>query len=70
VPGLPEIALRAVRYERPALLTASASRRVSGLFQPTGVAVGPGGAVYVSNYGYNTATDSHSGEILKITGLS
>jgi len=43
---------------------------VSGLFQPTGVAAGPGGAVYVSNYGYNTATNSHPGEILKITGLS
>jgi hypothetical protein len=43
---------------------------VPGLYQPTGVAVGPGGAVYVSNYGYNVATDSHPGELLKITGLS
>jgi streptogramin lyase len=43
---------------------------VPGLYQPTGVAVGPGGAVYVSNDGYNVATDSHPGELLKITGLS
>ena len=42
---------------------------VPGLYQPTGVAVGPGGAVYVSNYGYNLATNSHPGELLKITGL-
>ena len=42
---------------------------VPGLYEPTGVAVGPGGAVYVSNYGFNVATDSHPGEMLKITGL-
>ena len=42
---------------------------VPGLYEPTGVAVAPGGAVYVSNYGYNAATDSHPGELLKITGL-
>jgi len=43
---------------------------VPGLYQPTGVAVGPGGVIYVSNYGANTATASHPGELLKITGLS
>lgn len=43
---------------------------VSGLYQPTGVAVGPGGTIYVSNYGASTATASHPGELLKITGLS
>ena len=43
---------------------------VPGLYQPTGVAVGPGSAVYVSNYGASTATASHPGELLKITGLS
>jgi hypothetical protein len=42
---------------------------VPGLFQPTGLAVGPGGAVYVSNYGFSVATAAHPGEILKITGL-
>jgi hypothetical protein len=42
---------------------------VPGLFQPTGVAAGPGGVVYVSNYGYNLATNNHPGELLKITGL-
>jgi hypothetical protein len=42
---------------------------VSGLFQPTGVAVGSNGAVYVSNYGGSTATAAHPGQILKITGL-
>jgi hypothetical protein len=42
---------------------------VSGLFQPTGVAIGSNGAVYVSNYGGSTATAAHPGEILKITGL-
>jgi hypothetical protein len=43
---------------------------VSGLFQPTGVAVGGNGAVYVSNYGGSTATAAHPGEILKIAGLN
>ena len=43
---------------------------VSGLFQPTGVAVGSHGTVYVSNYGDSVATAAHPGEILKITGLS
>jgi hypothetical protein len=43
---------------------------VTGLFQPTGVAVGSRGTVYVSNYGSSTATAAHPGEILKITGLS
>jgi hypothetical protein len=42
---------------------------VPGLYQPTGVAAGPGGVVYVSNYGGNVATDSHPGQLLKITGL-
>jgi hypothetical protein len=43
---------------------------VSGLFQPTGIAVGSHGTVYVSNYGDNVATSAHPGQILKITGLS
>ena len=43
---------------------------VTGLFQPTGIAIGSHGAVYVSNYGGSTATAAHPGEILKITGLS
>jgi hypothetical protein len=43
---------------------------VSGLFQPTGVAVGSRGVVYVSNQGDSLATAAHPGEILKITGLS
>ena len=43
---------------------------VTGLFQPTGVAVGSDGEVYVSNYGSSTATAAHPGEVLKITGLS
>jgi hypothetical protein len=44
---------------------------VPGLYQPTGVAVGADGAVYVSNYGDGTTiTSSHPGEIVKITGLS
>jgi DNA-binding beta-propeller fold protein YncE len=43
---------------------------VPGLYQPTGVAVGANGAVYVSNYGNsNTITSSHPGEIVKITGI-
>ena len=43
---------------------------VTGLFQPTGLAVGSNGVVYVSNYGDSVATAAHPGEILKITGLS
>jgi DNA-binding beta-propeller fold protein YncE len=43
---------------------------VTGLFQPTGVAVGSDGSVYVSNFGGSTATAANPGEILKITGLS
>lgn len=43
---------------------------VPGLFQPTGLAVSRDGTVYVSNYGDNTTTSSHPGEIVKITGLS
>ena len=43
---------------------------VAGLFQPTGLAVGSHGAVYVSNFGSSTAKAAHPGEILKITGLS
>jgi hypothetical protein len=42
---------------------------VAGLFQPTGLAVGSGGGIYVSNYGDSLATAAHPGEILKITGL-
>ena len=43
---------------------------VTGLFQPTGLAIGSHGAVYVSNFGDSTATATHPGQILKITGLS
>jgi hypothetical protein len=43
---------------------------VTGLFQPTGLAVAANGTVYVSNHGDSTATAAHPGEILKITGLS
>jgi hypothetical protein len=43
---------------------------VRGLFQPTGVAVGSDGTVYVSNYGGSTARAAHPGQVLKITGLS
>ena len=43
---------------------------VPGLYQPTGVAVSANGTIYVSNYGDSTtATSSHGGELLKITGL-
>jgi hypothetical protein len=43
---------------------------VSGLYQPTGVAVSADGTVYVSNYGDSTTvTSSQPGEIVKITGL-
>ena len=43
---------------------------VPGLFQPTGVAVGSDGSVYVSNFGGSTATAAHPGQVLKVTGLS
>jgi hypothetical protein len=44
---------------------------VPGLYQPTGIAVSSNGTVYVSTYGDGTtATSSHPGEIVKITGLS
>jgi hypothetical protein len=43
---------------------------IPGLYQPTGVAVGADGDVYVSNYGDSTAASSQPGEIVKITGLS
>jgi hypothetical protein len=42
---------------------------VPGLFQPTGLAIGSHGTIYVSNYGDSTATAAHPGEILRITGL-
>jgi hypothetical protein len=42
---------------------------VSGLVDPTGVAVAPNGTVYVSNYGTNPGSATHPGEVLKITGL-
>jgi len=43
---------------------------VSGLFQPTGVAVSANGTVYVSNYGDSTSASGQPGEIVRITGLS
>jgi DNA-binding beta-propeller fold protein YncE len=44
---------------------------VSGLYQPTGVAVSANGTVDISNDGdSNTVSSSQSGEIVKITGLS
>jgi len=43
---------------------------VSGLFQPTGLAIGSHGVVYVSNFGNSLATAAHPGQILRITGLS
>ena len=42
---------------------------VPGLYQPTGLAVGADGTVYVSDFGDSTATSNHPGEIVKITGL-
>lgn len=39
---------------------------VTGLVEPTGMAVGPNGAVYVSIYGNSSAG---AGEVLRITGL-
>lgn len=43
--------------------------RVSGLVEPTGVAVSPSGAVYVANYGTNAGSAAKPGEVLEITGL-
>jgi hypothetical protein len=42
---------------------------VSGLFQPTGVAVAPDGTVYVSNYGTSSGTAATPGEVLRISGV-
>ncbi|HWF72060.1 MAG TPA: ScyD/ScyE family protein [Solirubrobacteraceae bacterium] len=42
---------------------------VSGLSEPTGVAVAPDGTVYVSNRGTSPGSASKPGEVLKITGL-
>ena len=42
---------------------------VPGLSAPTGVAVGPDGAVYVANHGTSAGTSSTPGEVLRITGL-
>jgi sugar lactone lactonase YvrE len=42
---------------------------VNGLFQPTGVAVSPNGAIYLANYGTQPATAKTPGEVLKITGF-
>jgi hypothetical protein len=44
---------------------------VSGLFSPTGLAVGPGrdDAVYVANHGTSPGSATPSGELLEITGL-
>jgi hypothetical protein len=43
---------------------------VHGLFDPTGVAVGAAGVVYVSNFGASAATAKKPGEVLRITGLA
>ena len=42
---------------------------VSGLSEPTGVAVAPTGAVYVSNRGTSPGSAKQPGEVLEITGL-
>jgi hypothetical protein len=42
---------------------------VSGLTEPTGVAVGPDGTVFVSNNGTSARTASPSGQVLAIGGL-
>lgn len=42
---------------------------VTGLSSPTGLAVGPDGAVYVANDGTSPGTANPSGEVLRITGL-
>ena len=41
---------------------------VTGLLQPTGIAVAADGAIYVSNDGDSAANASKPGEVLKITG--
>jgi hypothetical protein len=42
---------------------------VSGLVEPTGVAVSPSGDIWVANNGTSSATAKPSGEVLEITGL-
>jgi hypothetical protein len=44
---------------------------VSGLSEPTGLAVGPGrrGAVYISNHGTSPGTATPSGEVLRVSHL-
>jgi glucose/arabinose dehydrogenase len=42
---------------------------VSGLYQPTGVAVAPDGSVYVANYGTSPGSAATPGEVVRITGL-
>jgi streptogramin lyase len=44
--------------------------KVPGLFAPTGVAVGPNGGIYVSNFGGSAGRSKTPGEVLKITGLN
>jgi hypothetical protein len=41
---------------------------VTGLLQPTGIAVGADGAIYISNNGVSAGNASKPGEVLKITG--
>jgi hypothetical protein len=43
--------------------------KVRGLYDPTGVAVGSRGTVYVSNFGASPGTSKTPGEVLRITGL-
>jgi hypothetical protein len=44
---------------------------VSGLSEPTGLAVGPGrrGVVYISNHGTSPGTATPSGEVLRVSHL-